>query len=172
MIKLNKIYGWEPVLYKEELPADFPSDLKNRIKKNKEDGNENLVRMTTLFIVSAKILGNTGRIQIILNSFQNEGVWVECHGENPADKEHIGPLVYHPDQGLSKNYYPYTNQEGYVSPAVFVEFTNPESEWEGCTMVTIVIFPIDRGSDDSHRVQGMGSEYSTPQAGEEGHCTL
>ena len=115
---------------------------------------------------------NTGGIQIILHSFQNERVWVECHGENPADKEHIGPLVYHPDQGLSKNYYPYTNQEGYVSPAVFVEFTNPQSEWHHTCMVTIVILFIHRGSDDSHRVQGMGREYSTSQAGEEGHCTL
>ena len=55
-------------------------------------------------------------------------MWVECHGENPADKENIGPLVYHPDQGLSKNYYPYKNQEGYVSPAIFVEFSNPQSK--------------------------------------------
>ena len=57
-------------------------------------------------------------------------MWVECHGENPADKENIGPLVYHPDQGLSKNYYPYKNQEGYVSPAIFVEFANPQSKNE------------------------------------------
>jgi len=41
-------------------------------------------------------------------------------------RRHMGPLVYHPDQGLSKNYYPYKNQEGYVSPAVFVEFANPQ----------------------------------------------
>ena len=53
---------------------------------------------------------------------------MDCHGENPADRENMGPLVYHPDQGLSKNYYPYMNQEGYVSPAIFVEFENPQSE--------------------------------------------
>ena len=53
---------------------------------------------------------------------------MDCHGENPADKENMGPLVYHPDQGLSKNYYPYMNQEGYVSPAIFVEFANPQSK--------------------------------------------
>jgi len=100
LIKLNKIFGWEPIPYEERyLPEDFPKDLEKKIKKNKEDGNEKL----------------------------NERVWVECHGENPADLEHMGPLVYHPDQGLSKNYYPYENQRGYVSPAVFVEFANPQS---------------------------------------------
>ena len=79
-------------------------------------------------------------------------MWVECHGENPADKEHMGPLVYHPDQGLSKNYYPYKNQEGYVSPAVFVEFANPQSK---NFIFLIFLFNISiffRGGDDSCRV--------------------
>ena len=79
-------------------------------------------------------------------------MWVECHGENPADKEHMGPLVYHPDQGLSKNYYPYKNQEGYVSPAVFVEFANPQSN---NFIFFIFLFNISiffRGGDDSGRV--------------------
>ena len=71
---------------------------------------------------------STSWIQILLHSSQNERVWVDCHGENPADRENMGPLVYHPDQGLSKNYYPYKNQAGYVSPAIFVEFANPQSE--------------------------------------------
>ena len=71
---------------------------------------------------------STSWIPILLHSLQNERVWVDCHGENPADRENMGPLVYHPDQGLSKNYYPYMNQEGYVSPAIFVEFANPQSE--------------------------------------------
>ena len=84
--------------------------MERKIKKNKEEGKANLVR------------------NICVRKLQNERVWVECHGENPADKEHMGPLVYHPDQGLSKNYFPYRNQEGYVSPAVFVEFANPQSE--------------------------------------------
>lgn len=85
-------------------------------------------------------------------------MWVDCHGENPADKENMGPLVYHPDQGLSKNYYPYTNQEGYVSPAVFVEFGNPKSKIN-LYLDKFTIFLIFRGCDDGYRVQGLGSKY-------------
>ena len=45
MIKLNKIFGWEPIPYEETyLPDDFPKELENKIKKNKEDGKENLVK--------------------------------------------------------------------------------------------------------------------------------
>lgn len=99
LIKLNKIFGWEPIPYEEKyLPDNFPKELEKKIKRNREEGNENL----------------------------NERVWVDCHGENPADNENMGPLIYHPDQGLSKNYYPYMNQKGYVSPAIFVEFANPQ----------------------------------------------
>lgn len=60
--------------------------------------------------------------------FQNNRVWIDCQGENPADRENIGPLIYHPTNGISKNYFPYENQEGYLSPAIFVEFTQPKRE--------------------------------------------
>jgi sodium/potassium-transporting ATPase subunit beta len=53
----------------------------------------------------------------------NERVWIDCQGENPADRENLGPVIYHPTNGISKNYFPYRNQEGYLSPAIFVEFT-------------------------------------------------
>ena len=59
-------------------------------------------------------------------SLQNNRVWLDCEGENPADKENMGPIVYHPTRGISANYFPYLNQEGYLSPAVFVEFTKPK----------------------------------------------
>ena len=45
LIKLNKIFGWEPIPYQEkDLPEHFPPDLERKIKKNKEEGNANLVR--------------------------------------------------------------------------------------------------------------------------------
>ena len=65
---------------------------------------------------------------------------MDCHGENPADRENMGPLVYHPDQGLSKNYYPYKNQAGYVSPAIFVEFANPQREKNSAFSFNIYLF--------------------------------
>jgi len=99
LLKLNRIIGWVP----EEIDAKYPPEgipwnIMDEIKKNKEDGNDDL----------------------------NKRVWIDCQGENPADRENIGPLVYHPTNGISKNYFPYLNQEGYLSPAIFVEFTQPK----------------------------------------------
>jgi len=54
-------------------------------------------------------------------------VWVSCNGENPADKENIGPIEYFPeDGGFPSDYYPYLNQEHYLSPLIAVRFSNPE----------------------------------------------
>ena len=61
---------------------------------------------------------------------EKEGmIWFSCEGENPADKEHIGHIDYLPKPGVPKYHYPYTNQEGYHSPAVFAHFTNPKRKF-------------------------------------------
>ena len=53
-------------------------------------------------------------------------VWIDCRGENPLDREMLGPLTYFPrSSGLHQKYFPYTNQPGYHSPLVAVRFTNP-----------------------------------------------
>merc|ERR1711878_247730 len=53
-------------------------------------------------------------------------VWVECHGENPADAEALeGKIKYYPEtQGYPSYYFPYLHQDGYVSPIVAVQFEN------------------------------------------------
>jgi len=96
LLKLNKIIGWEPeVLDAKYLPENIPKNIVEDIKKNNDEGKEKY----------------------------NERVWIDCQGENPADRENLGPVIYHPTNGISKNYFPYRNQEGYLSPAIFVEFT-------------------------------------------------
>ncbi|KAH1004834.1 hypothetical protein HUJ05_005604 [Dendroctonus ponderosae] len=57
---------------------------------------------------------------------QHQVVWVSCEGENVADKEHIGPVRYIPQKGFPSQYFPYTNQEGYLSPLVAVHFEKPK----------------------------------------------
>lgn len=52
-------------------------------------------------------------------------VWVSCEGENPADMENIGPLRYIPQRGFLAQYFPFQNQDGYLSPLVAVHFENP-----------------------------------------------
>jgi len=54
---------------------------------------------------------------------QNQ-VWVECKGENPADIEALkGKIEYFPkSQGFPTYYFPYLNQDNYKSPLVAVQF--------------------------------------------------
>lgn len=59
------------------------------------------------------------------HSGANQLVYVSCEGENPADKENIGPISYYPQQGIEYKYFPFTNQPGYLSPFVFVHFSKP-----------------------------------------------
>jgi sodium/potassium-transporting ATPase subunit beta len=53
------------------------------------------------------------------------GVYIVCEGENPADKENIGEMTYYPNQVIRSNYFPFTNQPGYLSPYVMVKFSSP-----------------------------------------------
>ncbi|GIX98023.1 hypothetical protein CDAR_297651 [Caerostris darwini] len=62
----------------------------------------------------------------IRENYNPNNVYISCAGENPADKENIGPVAYFPDHGAIPNYYfPFTNKEGYLSPFVFIKFLKP-----------------------------------------------
>jgi len=51
-------------------------------------------------------------------------VWVDCKGENAADREGLGSVEYLPKEaGFSEIFFPYTNQAGYQSPIVAVKFS-------------------------------------------------
>jgi hypothetical protein len=64
-------------------------------------------------------------------------VWVSCQGENPADRENIGPIQYLPYRGFPGYYFPYTNQEGYLSPLVAVHFQRPKSKFKALFLIDI-----------------------------------
>jgi len=55
----------------------------------------------------------------------NDRVWIECHGKHAADKENLGPLNYYPGMGMPTAWFPYLNQEDYLSPLMFIELANP-----------------------------------------------
>ncbi|XP_014253434.1 sodium/potassium-transporting ATPase subunit beta-2-like [Cimex lectularius] len=96
-LKLNRIFGWEPVFYNDtnDLPQDMPDDLKDYIKK------------------------------VAIDKEKLNTIWVSCHGEGPFDNENVGPIDYYPQPGFPGYYYPFQNQEGYLSPLVAVHFKNP-----------------------------------------------
>ncbi|XP_063358847.1 sodium/potassium-transporting ATPase subunit beta-2-like [Cydia amplana] len=99
-LKLNKIYGWKPHYYNssDHLPKDMPEDLKSHVRNMTAFDKQNL-----------------------------NMVWVSCQGENPADRENIGPIQYLPKRGFPGYYFPYTNQDGYLSPLVAVHFMRPKT---------------------------------------------
>jgi len=60
-------------------------------------------------------------------------IWVTCEGENPADRENIGPLQYYAPafkndqfQGIPKYYFPFLKQDRYKAPFIFVKFIKPQ----------------------------------------------
>jgi sodium/potassium-transporting ATPase subunit beta len=87
LIKLNKIYGWEPKPYGS---GNYPSNMPNPEKVT-----------------------------------DHNGIIITCEGENPADKENIGPIRYTPSQTIKSVFFPFTNQAGYNSPFVMVQFKEP-----------------------------------------------
>ncbi|CAI6356128.1 unnamed protein product [Macrosiphum euphorbiae] len=95
-LKLNKIYGWNPIFYDNpnDLPHDMPKGLKDHIKK-------------------------------ITNPEELRTVWVSCEGETVSDKELIGPMAYWPIPGFPGYFFPFENSEGYLSPLVAIHFKSP-----------------------------------------------
>eukprot|EP00088_Acartia_fossae_P007017 TRINITY_DN13257_c0_g1_i6.p1 TRINITY_DN13257_c0_g1~~TRINITY_DN13257_c0_g1_i6.p1 ORF type:complete len:321 (-),score=109.15 TRINITY_DN13257_c0_g1_i6:622-1584(-) len=99
-LKLNKIFNLEHEYYNDTaaFPEKVPQAVKDRISKQKLAGAD-------------------------LNQ-----VWIDCHGENPADVEGMGDIEYYPKTAaFHGKYYPYTNQDGYMNPLVAVQFLNPEA---------------------------------------------
>lgn len=62
-----------------------------------------------------------------LNGNLEDGIAIECHGENAADKEKIGEIKYYPNQIIKSLHFPFTNQPGYLSPFVMVHFAGPST---------------------------------------------
>lgn len=57
--------------------------------------------------------------------FTPNAIQITCDGQNDFDKEHVGPREYHP-LIIETKYYPFTNQPGYQSPFVMVQFKEPK----------------------------------------------
>jgi len=60
---------------------------------------------------------------LALPEAERNQVWINCRPEYPADIEGIKSINYFPkSQGFPAKYFPYTNEEGYKSPLVAVQF--------------------------------------------------
>lgn len=98
LLKLNKIYEWDPKPYlNRTLPDEAPEDLKQFVKDASRNTDDMVGHM----------------------------IYVSCEGENAADKENIGKINYYPYPGFPTQFYPYKNDAGYLAPVVFANFKNP-----------------------------------------------
>lgn len=95
-LKLNRIFGWKPEVYDD--PNNLPEDMPTDL---------------------------VNRIKLAAKKGEMNTVWVSCAPEGPADNETMGPIEYYPRQGFPGFYYPYENQDGYLSPLVAVQFRRP-----------------------------------------------
>jgi len=99
IVKLNKIFDWDPVLYNtaDDLPSNMPKPVQEQIRNDfaLDDANGTITK---------------------------QNVWITCEGENPADIENIGEVKYYPGPGMPTYYYPFNNTNGYQPPLVAVEF--------------------------------------------------
>lgn len=97
IIKLNRIFGLEHEYYEKETEDDpFPEDMPRSLADH------------------------------IKAQDNKQQVWVDCHGENPADQDTMGPLTYYPKtRGFPSTYFPYLKQVGYMSPLIAVKFEAP-----------------------------------------------
>ncbi|XP_066258505.1 sodium/potassium-transporting ATPase subunit beta-2-like [Euwallacea similis] len=95
-LKLNRIFNWVPEYFNSSTVDD---QMSAALRKEIADAQ---------------------------NKNQHHIVWVTCEGENVADIEHIGPIRYIPQKGFPSQYFPYANQQGYLSPLVAVHFEKPK----------------------------------------------
>jgi len=106
IVKLNRVFGWQPEPYYNVTEVashpDMPDSLKQKILSTWEKhcrGGKNEERCPQLRMV-----------------------WLTCEGETLADKEWLGTVNYTPWQGFPGYYFPYHNQDHYLSPIVWIQF--------------------------------------------------
>lgn len=52
-------------------------------------------------------------------------MFISCEGQYEGDEQHVGKMTISP-RGFPYYYYPYTNEKGYLSPIVAVQFESPK----------------------------------------------
>jgi len=112
VLKLNKIYNWEPKPF-DKMELLYPKEnAKYEVKKAVEKMPPSLKK---------KLEKNINES----NPWMNNKVYIDCKGENPADVENLGEIVYYPENAFPFQYFPYQNQDAYLSPIVFVYLKKP-----------------------------------------------
>ncbi|CAL8072153.1 unnamed protein product [Orchesella dallaii] len=114
LIKLNRIFGWEPEPFGLNKRGQYDPDLLL----------EDLDRQKNLPDSLRKYITDGVKSNIDPSKFLDT-IWISCTGENVNDKETLGPVNYWPRPGIPGYFFPYYKQLGYQSPFIFVQFLKP-----------------------------------------------
>lgn len=114
LIKLNRIFSWEPEPFGLNKRGQYDPDLLLRDL----DAQKSLPKWLRDHITQGVKRDSNP------SSFLDT-IWVSCAGENINDQETLGPVVYYPRPGIPGYYFPFHKQLGYQSPFVFVQFVKP-----------------------------------------------
>lgn len=95
LLKINKVYGWQPRAFTQEELADTNNHFAQEAKQKLGD------------------------------RIDPDYIGVTCEGENEGDADNLRGVNYYPRQGFSFKHYPYFNQPNYQPPLVFVQFDTP-----------------------------------------------
>lgn len=91
LLKVNKVYGWQPVGFDNETLANVDD-------RHAQEAKEKL---------GARL--------------SPEYIGVTCEGENEGDADNVFKVSYFPEKGFSYQYFPYYNYPNYMPPLVFVQ---------------------------------------------------
>ncbi|GAB1597280.1 hypothetical protein Ahia01_000004400 [Argonauta hians] len=56
--------------------------------------------------------------------YDNNSIGIRCFGRDASDIDNIGDVHYFPAHGLPFGFYPFTNQEEYIKPIVWIHFSS------------------------------------------------
>ncbi|OXA52182.1 Sodium/potassium-transporting ATPase subunit beta-2 [Folsomia candida] len=119
LLKLNRIFGWEPECYGINENGQYDKKLLDD-DLNEAEGMPSSLK-TYIFSNVNSISDDAKRANFLST------IWITCNGEAKPDQENLGTFAYFPSnrQGISGKYFPYHKQPGYQSPFIFVQLKNP-----------------------------------------------
>jgi len=121
LIKLNKIFDWEPEPFGVVNHKYDQQRLEDELKERVEDYEMPSELKTH---IQEEVKKHPGHEVDVLKT-----VWLSCSGENIGDQENLpsANMVYKPVRGIPGYFFPFMNQDNYKSPFVMVQLLVPES---------------------------------------------
>lgn len=104
LLRINKVFLWEP----NNVTFDYADKCSSPVDKTKDECKNQIDFLAIRPEVRSDI--------------QPGFISVSCEGENDGDRDNIKSVTFYPSGGFPAYFYPYFNQDGYMSPLVMAQF--------------------------------------------------